>query len=219
MTASALYGLSLTIVLVLAVGSGAAEAGRPPAAAIEPAWTKPAHSPPAMLLAQAATPPVKLPNPAKVAIKMIAGASVEVGSKVGFEVTSASRGYVLLVDIDPTGRMTQIFPNPELLERVGGGNINFIQANSRLTIPSEDIVKRGFSYLATEPTGSATIVAILSQRKVQLVDLPDTMENEATTAALNRLVKWIDDLRIADPDSGKLLPSAWSYDFRSYEIR
>jgi hypothetical protein len=216
---SALYRLSLTIVLVLAVRCSAAEAGQPPAAALEQAWTKPARAPPAMLIAQAATPSIALPNLARVAVKMIPGSSVEVGSKVGFEVTSARRGYVLLVDIDPTGRMTQIFPNPELLERLGGGDINFIQANGRLPIPSEEISKRGFNYLATAPTGSAAIVAILSQRKVQLIDLPDTVENEGTAASLSRLLKWINELRIADPDSSKLLPSEWSYDFKSYEIR
>src|ERR1700737_1699385 len=153
---SALYWLSFTIVLVLAVRCGAAEA-QPPAAALERAWTMPAQAPPAMLLAQAATPPVALPNLAKVAIKMIPGSAVEVGSKVGFEVTSARRGYVLLVDIDPTGTMNQIFPNPELLARLGDGDINLIQANGRLTIPSEEISRRGFNYLATEPTGSAAI--------------------------------------------------------------
>jgi Domain of unknown function (DUF4384) len=216
---SALYGLSFIIVLVLAVRCGAAGAGQPPAAALERTWTKPAQSPPAMQLAQAAMPPVALPNLAKVAVKMIAGSAVEVGSKVGFEITSARRGYVLLVDIDSTGRMTQVFPNPELLERLGDGDINFIQANRTLTIPSEEISKRGFNYVATEPTGSVAIVAILSQRKVQLIDLPDPVENESMSASVSRLVKWINELRIADPDSGKLLPSTWSYDFKSYEIR
>src|SRR5258707_6972959 len=76
---SALYRLSLTIVLVLAVRCGAAEAGQP--AALERAWTKPGQAQPAMLLAQAATPPVALPNLAKVAVKMIPGSAVEVGSK------------------------------------------------------------------------------------------------------------------------------------------
>jgi Domain of unknown function (DUF4384) len=216
---SALYGLSFTIVLVLGVRCGAAGAGQPPAATPERAWTKAAQSPPAMLLAQAATPPIALPNLAKVAVKMIPGSAVEVGSKVGFEVTSARRGYVLLVDIDHTGSMTQIFPSPELLGRLGGGDINFIKANGRLTIPSEEIIKRGFNYLATEPTGSAAIVAILSRRKVQLIDLPDTIENEGAAASVSRLLKWINELRVADPESGKLLPSEWSYDFKSYEIR
>ena len=217
---SALYGLSLAMALVLAVRCGVAEANQPVAAvSLERAWTKPVQASPTILLAQAATPPVALPNPAKVAVKMIPGSAVEVGSKVGFEVTSARRGYVLLVDIDPTGRMTQIFPNPELLERLGRDDINLIQANGKLPIPSEEISKRGFNYLATEPTGSAAIVAILSQRKVQLIDLPEAVENEGAAASVSRLLKWTNELRVADPDSGKLLPSEWSYDFKSYEIR
>lgn len=216
---SAFPGVFLAVALLLAARCGAAEAGQPPSTHLAQAWIGQARPQPAMRLAQAATPQVALPNPAKVAVRLVPGASVEIGSKVSFEVTSGRRGYVLLVDIDPTGRMTQIFPNPELIERLGGSDINLIQAKGTLTIPSEEISKRGFNYLATEPTGAAAIVAILSQRKVQLIDLPDTVENGGPAASVSRLLRWINELRVADPDSGRLLASEWSYDVKSYEIR
>ena len=170
-------------------------------------------------MAQAATPAVAMPNPAKLAIRMIPGSPVEIGSNIEFQISSAKRGYVLLVDIDSTGKMTQIFPNPELIERMDDDNINLIRANGRLTVPNEAITKQGFSYRATGPVGATAIVAILSHRKVQLIDLPDMAESGTTAASANRLLKWVGELRIADPHSGKLLPSEWSYDVKSYEIR
>lgn len=216
-----LNSLPCAVAMFLSASCAQAEAKQSPITPLEWVRTEPlaVDTPPAVRLAQAITPSVPLANPAKITVKMIPAVSVEVGAKVDFEVTSARRGFVLLVDIDPTGRMTQIFPNPELLEQSGGGDINLIQANGKLAIPSEEIRKRGFNYLATEPTGSAAIVAILSQKKVQLVDLPDTVANEDTTSSLSRLLKWIGELRVADPDSGKLLRNKWSYDFKSYEIR
>lgn len=207
-----------TIVIVLAAGCVAAEAGRS-ATALNPASNKPAFSSPVTLMAQAAMPTVAMPNPAKLAIKMMPGSPVELGANVEFQITSARRGYVLLVDIDSTGKMTQIFPNPELLERMDDDNINLIRANGRLTVPNEAISKQGFSYRATGPVGTTAIVAILSHRKVQLIDLPDMAESGTTAASANRLLKWVNELRVADPHSGKLLPSEWSYDFKSYEIR
>lgn len=207
-----------TIVLVLVAGCVAAKAGHP-ASGLNPASSKPAFSSPVTLMAQAATPAVTMPNPARLAIKMMPSSPVELGANIEFQITSAKRGYVLLVDIDSTGKMTQIFPNPELLERMDDDNINLIRANGRLTVPSEAIIKQGFSYRATGPVGPTAIVAILSHRKVQLIDLPDMTEGGTTAASANRLLKWVDELRVADPHSGKLLPSEWSYDFKSYEIR
>ncbi|MGN6310115.1 MAG: DUF4384 domain-containing protein [Xanthobacteraceae bacterium] len=215
---SATLRWAATIVFVLAAGCVAAEAGHP-TAGLNSAASKPAVSSPTTLMAQAATPAVAMPNPAKLAIKMMPGSPVELGTNVEFQITSAKRGYVLLVDIDSTGKMTQIFPNPELLERMDDDNINLIRANGRLTVPNETITKQGFSYRATGPVGATAIVAILSHQKVQLIDLPDMAESGTTAASANRLLKWVNELRIADPHSGKLLPSEWSYDFKSYDIR
>lgn len=212
------FGRAVTAFLVLVAGCVAAEAGHP-ATARDSVSNKSALPLPVMRMAQAATPAVAMPNPAKLAIRMIPGSPVEIGSNIEFQISSAKRGYVLLVDIDSTGKMTQIFPNPELIERMDDDNINLIRANGRLTVPNEAITKQGFSYRATGPVGATAIVAILSHRKVQLIDLPDMAESGTTAASANRLLKWVGELRIADPHSGKLLPSEWSYDVKSYEIR
>lgn len=213
-----MFRCAATLVLVLAAGCVAAQAG-PPSTALNQAASKHAFSSPAPLMAQAATPAIAMPNPAKLAIRMMPNSPVELGANVEFQITSARRGYVVLVDIDSTGKMTQIFPNPELLERMDDDSINLIRANGRLTVPNDAITKLGFSYRATGPVGRTAIVALLSHRKVQLIDLPDMAEAGTITASADRLLKWVNELRVADPRSGKLLPSEWSYDFKSYEIR
>jgi Domain of unknown function (DUF4384) len=163
--------------------------------------------------------PAKFPNPAKVSVEMIPASSVDVGSKVAFQVTAAKRGYVLLVDVDATGKMSQIFPNPELLARFNDPDLNLIKPGGQLTIPSETARKSGFDYVATPPAGPAVIVAIFSDRRVQLLDLPELPEGQASQSEmLGRLEKWIDELRVADPDSGKLLPNGWSFDIKTYVI-
>src|SRR4051794_38385400 len=51
-----------------------------------------------------------VPNAAGLSLQMFADQSAGVGSKVSFRVTSKKPGYLLLVDIDANGRMSQIFP-------------------------------------------------------------------------------------------------------------
>ncbi|MDB5652388.1 MAG: hypothetical protein JWQ94_1, partial [Tardiphaga sp.] len=60
-------------------------------------------------------------------LEMIASRPVEVGSKVTFRITARKPGYLLLVDIDATGKMTQIFPNPELLSQFDDSDMNAIK--------------------------------------------------------------------------------------------
>ena len=56
-----------------------------------------------------------MPNTANVSLQMFPDQTAGVGTKVSFRVTAKKPGYVLLVDIDADGRMSQIFPSPELI--------------------------------------------------------------------------------------------------------
>jgi hypothetical protein len=63
-------------------------------------------------------------------------------------------------------------------------------------------------------------VAILSDRRVQILDLPDTSQktrSEAETVAL--LAEWTNQLRVPDPETGKLQQSNWSFDIKRYRIQ
>ena len=60
--------------------------------------------------------------------------------------------------------------------------MNFLKPGEEMQLPNSVAKKRGFEYVTTPPAGSAAIVAILSDRKVQLLDLPDTSQKTRSEA-------------------------------------
>jgi hypothetical protein len=155
-----------------------------------------------------------------VSLEMIASRPVEVGSKVTFRITAKKPGYVLLVDIDATGKMTQIFPNPELLSQFDDTDMNVIKPGDTLILPTAAAVARGFQYIIAPPSGAAAVIAILSEKRVQLLDLPDLPQRLETEAdVVNYLTKWTNDLRIPDNATGALGANNWWFDVKSYAIK
>ncbi|WP_315832438.1 DUF4384 domain-containing protein [Bradyrhizobium prioriisuperbiae] len=159
-------------------------------------------------------------NPASVTLRMMPEKSVDIGTKVSFRVSTKKAGYLLLLDVDADGKMSQIFPSPELLARSAGKDINFVKAGDELQVPTAAAKQQGFEYVITPPTGTATVVAILSERRVQILDLPDLPKKLQTQAdAVTYLATWTSELRIPDSDSGKLLQNSWSFDVKQYSIQ
>jgi len=161
-----------------------------------------------------------LPNTANVSLQMAPDQSVSVGTKISFRVTTNKPGYLLLVDIDPSGKMSQIFPSPEMVAQLREAATNFVKPGEELVIPNTAARLRGFEYVITPPTGDATLVAILSDRRVQLLDLPDSVERPQTGAeAASYLAEWTSALRVPDAGTGRLQSSHWSFDVRPYSIK
>jgi Domain of unknown function (DUF4384) len=183
--------------------------------------------PPAMRIAQNASErktsadiPNTAPNIANVSLQMSPDQSVSVGTKISFRVTTRKPGYLLLVDIDANGNMSQIFPSPEMIVQSHEAATNFIKPGEELLIPNSAAKKRGFEYVITPPIGEAAVVAILSDRRVQILDLPDDARKPRTEAeTIGYLTGWTSELRVPDPDTGKLQPSNWSFDIKQYSIR
>jgi len=161
-----------------------------------------------------------IPNAANVSLQMSPDQSVGVGTKISFRVTAKKPGYLLLVDIDPNGRMSQIFPSPEMIVQSREAAANFIKPGEELQIPNSAAKRRGFEYVMTPPVGEAAVVAILSDRRVQILDLPDNAQKQRTEAeTINWLTGWTNELRIPDPATGKLQPGNWSFDIKRYSIK
>jgi hypothetical protein len=94
-----------------------------------------------------------------------------------------------------------------------------IKPGEELLIPNSAAKQRGFEYVITPPTGEATIVAILSDRQVQIIDLPDKVQMPQSAAeTISSLTRWTSELRVPDPGTGKLQPSNWSFDIKQYAI-
>jgi len=177
----------------------------------------------AMRIAQSASDrndiPPNIPNTASVSIEMGPDQSVSVGTRISFRVTTKKPGYLLLIDIDANGSMSQIFPSPEMIVQSQDAARNFVKPGEALLIPNSEAKKHGFDYVITPPTGEAAVVAILSDRRVQILDLPDTQKPRTEAETIDYLTGWTSELRVPDPDTGKLQPSNWSFDIKQYTIR
>jgi len=202
-------------VVAVSTGGAVAKSARSPSNPSAPAAMRVAQSTPDRDKALA-----NIPNTAGVSLRMSPGQSVGVGTKVSFRVTTRKPGYLLLVDIDANGNMSQIFPSPEMIVQSQEAATNSIKPGEELLIPNSAAKQRGFDYVITPPAGEATIVAILSDRRVQIIDLPDKVQKAQSEAeSISSLTRWTSELRVPDPGTGKLQPSNWSFDIKQYSIR
>jgi hypothetical protein len=163
---------------------------------------------------------IKVENPAGVSVDVIPKLEVLAGSKIGFRIATKRAGYVILLDVDASGRLTQIFPNPTAATHGLRGATNLIKPGRPLTIPQLGTPYAGFEFIADPPAGIAMVVALLSDKPVQVVDLPDTPPPDF---APGDTLKYVRDqartLKVANPEGGRLEQPNWSIDGKFYLIR
>jgi hypothetical protein len=165
---------------------------------------------------------MKIPNAAGLAIQILPGPDVAAGSPLSFQVSSKQAGYLVLVDVDTSGKLVQVYPNPMSLLAPGGarGNSNFLRPGKVVQIPDPGNPYSGFEFIASPPSGAAMVIALLSDRPVQMVDLPDVPESLlGGTSAVDYLTKFADELRIPNVGKNKLEEPHWSFDVKFYLIR
>ena len=159
-------------------------------------------------------------NPADLSIEIVPGPHIPVGSRVSFRISTKKAGYLILLDVDSTGKLTQIYPNPGSLLAAGSARpkANYVQAGKPIQIPS--VIEPGFEFIATPPLGTAMVVAVLSDQPVQIVDLPDIpMSIAGQAASLTFLSKLTTELRIPSAGGdGRLQQPRWSVDAKFYSI-
>lgn len=205
----------------------------PPAVAPSAAPSAPSAAAPAAQPAPAAHPvtaaeldelskSVKIANPAELALEILPGPDIASGTRVSFRITAKKPGYLILVDVDPTGKLAQIYPNPmSLATRSDRDSANMIRPGTAVQVPNPADRAAGFEFIASPPLGTAMVVALLSDRPVQMIDLPDVPPGMLGSAAAATLVsKAVNDLRIANPkDTGTVIEPHWSFDAKFYAIK
>ncbi len=163
---------------------------------------------------------IKVENPAGVSVDLIPKLEVPAGSKIGFRIATKKAGYVILLDVDASGRLTQIFPNPTAATHGVRDATNLIKPGRPLTIPQLGSPYGGFEFVADPPAGIAMVVALLSDKPVQVVDLPDT---PPPAFAPGDALKYVRDqartLKVANPEGGRLEQPNWSIDGKFYLIK
>ena len=178
--ASFVVGLAAAQAIILEPASGPkeGETAPPGAVTIEPDGVPPAVAAtpapdlsPARL--QILNSTVKVENPAGVTLDLFPGPEVAAGSKMGFRISTHKSGYLILLDVDADGKLTQIFPNTATVTRGEHGASNRVRAGRALTIPQAGGPYANFEFFAELPAGIAMAVAMLSDRPVEVMDLPD----------------------------------------------
>jgi Domain of unknown function (DUF4384) len=163
---------------------------------------------------------VKVENAAGVSVDLVPKLEVSVGSKIGFRIATKKTGYLILLDVDASGRLTQIFPNPTTATHGLRDAANLIKPGRPLTLPQLGAPHARFDFVADLPAGIAMVVALLSDKPVQVVDLPDT---PPPGFAPGDTLKYIRDqartLKVANPDGGRLEQPNWSIDGKFYLIK
>jgi hypothetical protein len=163
---------------------------------------------------------VKVENPAGVSIDLIPRLEVAAGSRIGFHVTTKKAGYLVLLGVDPGGKLTQIFPDPAEATHGLRDSTNFVRPGRPLTLPQVGTSYAGVKFVADRSPGVAMVVALLSERPLQVVDLPDTPPpGFAPDQALRYVRDQARTLKAPNPKNGELEQPNWSIDGRFYLIK
>ena len=193
-----------------------------PSGAAPAAQPVPAAHPQTAAELDALSKSVKVANPAELALEILPRPDIAVGARVSFRITTKKPGYLILVDVDPTGKLSQIYPNPmSLTARSDRDSANLIRPGTPVQVPNPADRAAGFEFIASPPLGTAMVIALLSDRPVQMIDLPDVPSGMlGSAAAATLLSNAANDLRIANPkDNGTLVEPHWSFDAKFYAIK
>ncbi|MEP9374711.1 trypsin-like serine protease [Mesorhizobium sp. KR1-2] len=163
---------------------------------------------------------LKTDNEAGVAVDILPGTSVKIGEKVAMRVSSRKSGYLILVDIDSSGKLTQLYPNKRSmgLKPTAKSGDNRLDPAHPVVVPDERNPYTGFEYVVEGPAGVGMVVAILSDKPIEVLDLPDIPTPLAgQRAALNYVYELARSLRIVGEDE-ESARGKWSFDSKFYRI-
>ncbi len=83
--------------------------------------------------------------------------SIRVGEAVQFNISSSVDGYLIIFDVNPAGKLTQLFPNQY---SANGGTPARIAAGQQVTFPA---ASDRFEIKAGQPAGTGMVVAVVSK--------------------------------------------------------
>ncbi len=164
---------------------------------------------------------LKSDNEAGVAVDVLPGTAVSIGDKVAMRVSTKKSGYLILVDIDASGKLTQLYPNKRSmgLKPTAKSGDNRLDPARPVVVPDARNPYTGFEYVVEGPAGVGMVVAILSEKPIEVLDLPDVPTPlVGQRAAFNYVYDLARSLRIVgDDETGA--QGKWSFDSKFYRVR
>lgn len=163
---------------------------------------------------------MKTDNSAGLTLDIIPGGEVTAGSKIGFRFTTKKPGYLILLNVDAEGKLSQIFPEAPTEAGAVRNEPCLVKPGKPLIIPQLGSPYATFEFIAEPPAGVAMFVALLSDKPVQLVDLPNA---PPPAFAPTNTLKYVRDqtltLVVPNRENNQLERPKWSFDGKAYLIR
>jgi hypothetical protein len=168
----------------------------------------------------APTASAALDNAAGISVGFVQGDTLKVGRVAQFKVTTQKPGFLVLFDITPDGKMTQIYPNARSLSTPTGGRAksNFIEANRPVLVPNPANPYEGFEFQTEPPFGEGLLLAILSADPLKSVSTPDAPKTMNKDEALAYFAGLTADLNRDLEVSGVEKSRDWSFATQPYRI-
>lgn len=166
----------------------------------------------AQAVAALATP---APDPDSVFLEILPHDRPRIGEFVRFRVTSPFDGHLLVLNIDPEGRLIQLFPN-RFSERQG--KAARIERSRPITIPDATY---GFEFSVTGPLGAGRVLALVTVDPVDFSDLADpvrALEVVPAGTEVDHLLRIAERLRATWTTEGLVQrPLQWSVAQQHYQ--
>jgi secreted trypsin-like serine protease len=158
-------------------------------------------------------------NSAGVAVDFVEGTQLRVGQLAHYRVTTRTPGYLVLLDVAPDGKVSQVFPNEASLRGPTGSRrtSNLVPAGRPLLVPDPGNPYDGTEYQVDPPAGEGRLIAVLSKDPIRAVPL--SQRASAGNAAGGDLVTQIAEELLRQPViAGKVQAREWSVAVKSYRI-
>lgn len=161
----------------------------------------------------------QLKNTVGLSFEIKPGNDLRVGARMSFRINARSPGYVLIFDIDATGRTTQVFPNVFSGALEGRNDENRISSGGFISVPEPG--SRRYEFVTSPPSGIGMIVVVFSDRPLQVIDIPDVPADlVGRTGAAEFVPTAIAGLRFVPADgAADAKPPELSFAARYYLLR
>jgi hypothetical protein len=176
--------------------------------------------PPPMPAAAVAQDALARDNPSGLAVEIVQGDTLRIGQAVQFRVTAQKPGHLLLLDLTPDGTLTQIFPNTRSLATPLGGSkdANLVEPGRDLLVPDLRTPYAGFEMKVEPPAGKGLLVAVLSERPLRSVPIPDLPKAMDRMDAVDFISGLANELERDLVVQGPARAPGWSVVMRPYRV-
>jgi hypothetical protein len=202
----------------------AGEAGSPRERSVKILTDVPDNAPPPPSISPADLASInqnmKTDNAAGLTLDIVPSGEVIAGSRIGFRLTTKKPGYLILLNVDAAGKLTQIFPEAPTETGPVREAPSMIKPGTPLVIPQLGSPYATFEFIAEPPAGMAMVVGLLSDRPVQLVDLPNAPPPAFAPADTLKYVREQTLTLVVPSRNGNQLERPnWSFDGKVYLIK